>query len=123
MGRYPNKHFDLAITDPPFGIGRDWKKRRNNKYCDTTYKNDKIPDEKYFSELFRVSKNVIIWGYNYFTKYLGSTNYLIVWDKKSNNNEVFNYSQAELAYTTIRKPIQIIQVPWDGYRMGKETGV
>jgi site-specific DNA-methyltransferase (adenine-specific) len=124
MARYPDKHFDLAIVDPPYGIGTDWKKRnKRQEYIDTTYKNDRPPPVGYFIELERVAKERIIFGYNYFTEYLGPTNYLIVWDKKSNNNDVFCYSQAEIAYTSIHKPVQLISVPWDGYRMGKETGI
>jgi site-specific DNA-methyltransferase (adenine-specific) len=122
MARYPGKYFDLAVTDPPYGIGEDWKKRRGgNKYAGTAYKNEPPPPE-YFAELERVSKERIIFGYNYFTEYLGPTNYLIVWDKMSSSNGVFCYSQIEIAYTTIHKPAQLISIPWDGYRMGKETG-
>ncbi len=123
MVRYPDKYFDLAIVDPPYGIGQDWKKRNKGaKHLETSYKNAAIPDKEYFEELKRVSKNQIIWGYNYYTEHLGSTNYLIVWDKQSNNNQVFKYSKFELAYTTIKIPANIVSIPWDGYRMGKETG-
>jgi site-specific DNA-methyltransferase (adenine-specific) len=127
MARYPDKHFDLAIVDPPYGIGQDWKKRnwkkfKGQKYADTTYKNEHMPDRSYFNELSRVSKNQIIFGYNYFTDILGPTNYLIVWDKVSSNNDVVLYSGAEIAYTTIRKPIRVISIQWDGYKMGDETG-
>jgi site-specific DNA-methyltransferase (adenine-specific) len=123
MKEFPDKYFELAIVDPPYGIGQDWKKRNNcNKFIETSYKNDSIPDEKYFNELKRVSKDQIIWGYNYYVDYIGSTNYLIVWDKVSNNNQVFHYSKAEIAYTTKRIPCNLVSIPWDGYRMGKETG-
>jgi site-specific DNA-methyltransferase (adenine-specific) len=127
MARYPDKHFDLAIADPPFGIGEEWKKRnwkrfRGKGFCETSYKNDKIPPKDYFDELFRVSKEQIIFGYNYFTKILGPTNYLIVWDKVSSNNNVVLYSGAEIAYTSIHLPIRVISVQWDGYKMGRETG-
>ena len=123
MARYPDKHFDLAIIDPPYGIGEDWKKRNNGKnFPETTYNNKKVPDKTYFDTLFRVSKNQIIFGYNYFTEILGSTNYLIVWDKMSNNNKIFHYSKCEIAYTSIKIPANIFHVSWDGYRMGKETG-
>jgi site-specific DNA-methyltransferase (adenine-specific) len=123
MATVPDKYFDLAIVDPPYGIGEDWKKRnKGKKFTDTSYKNNQIPKPRYFKELKRVSKNQIIWGYNYYVKSLGSTNYLICWDKVSNNNEVFKYSKFELAYTTIRIPANLVSIPWDGYRMGKETG-
>jgi site-specific DNA-methyltransferase (adenine-specific) len=123
MARYPDGYFDLAVVDPPYGIGKDWKKRRTSKkYIETSYTNDAKPGTDYFNELKRVSKNRIIFGYNYFTEILGPTNYLIVWDKLSNKNMV-NYSQGELAYSSIRKPLQIISVPWDGCKMGKETGI
>jgi site-specific DNA-methyltransferase (adenine-specific) len=127
MARFPDKSFDLAITDPPFGIGEEWEKRNYKKYRgklfpSTTYKNSAIPEPEYFKELFRVSKEQIIFGYNYFTDILGPTNYLIVWDKMSSNNNVVLYSGAEIAYTSIHRPVRVISIPWDGYRMGKETG-
>jgi len=123
MARYKDKHFDLAIVDPPYGIGKDWEKRnKGKKHESTSYENESIPDENYFKELVRVSKNQIIWGYNYYTQYLGSTNYLICWDKQSNNNDVFMYSNFELAYTSMKKPARLVSIPWDGYRMGSETG-
>jgi site-specific DNA-methyltransferase (adenine-specific) len=113
MARHPDKYFDLAVVDPPFGIGEEWKKR---------HKNNCIPTKEYFDELRRVSRHQIVFGYNYFVQFLGPTNYLIIWDKLSNGNEVFLYSKAEIAYTSIHIPAFIISVPWDGYRMGKETG-
>lgn len=123
MKSIPDKFFELAIVDPPYGIGEDWKKRNKGaSFKKTSYKNESIPPKDYFDQLFRVSQDVIIWGYNYFTSILGSTNYLIIWDKQSNNNTVFKYSKAEIAYTTKKIPANIISIPWDGYRMGKETG-
>ena len=122
MKQIPDKLFDLAICDPPYGIGEDWKKRNKKTFEETSYKNDSIPTKEYFDELMRCSKNQIIWGYNYFVEYLGATNYLIIWDKQSNNNQVFKYSKAEIAYTSFRVPCNLVSIPWDGYRMGKETG-
>lgn len=114
--------YDLAIVDPPYGIGRDWEKRNKKIYKTTSYRNEEIPSAKYFQDLMRVSKNQVIWGYNYFTEHLGPTNYLVIWDKKSNNNTVFKYSKAEIAYTSIKIPCNLFSLAWDGYRMGRETG-
>lgn len=120
LARYPDKRFDLAVVDPPYGIGKTWTKDKPSTFYHhrSSYTNTTIPGKTYFDELRRVARELIVFGYNYFTEFLGPTNYLIVWDKMSNV-----WSQAEIAYTTIRKPLQIIQVPWDGYRTGKEKGV
>lgn len=124
MARYPDNYFNLAVVDPPYGIGEDWKKRtRTNRFVDTSYKNNLRVDERYFSELKRVAKNYIFWGYNYYTEFLKSTNYLICWDKGCGDNWVVNYSQFELACTNIKKPAKMFRHDWDGYRRGKETGV
>ncbi len=121
-----DKAYSLAIVDPPYGIGKDWNKRswKTRKAYDTqSYDNSKIPDKEYFDELFRVSKNQIIWGYNYFVEHLGPTNNLIIWDKLSAPNNVLKYSRCEIAYTSFAVPCDLIRVEWDGARMGKETGV
>lgn len=117
-------HFDCCIADPPYGIGKDWEKRdrktsRAFKGCE--YRNDRISEE-YIRQILRVSKHWIIWGWNYFTDMLPPTNYLIVWDKMSNGNQVFKYSKAEIAGTDIKIPCNLVSIPWDGYRMGEETG-
>ena len=70
MARYENKHFDLAIVDPPYGLGNKTTsggslKNSNARFDNHTWDNN-IPDNKYFDELFRVSKSQIIWGGNYF---------------------------------------------------------
>jgi len=131
MARYPDKHFDLAVVDPPYGIGQEWEKNLYGKFKKykgipfpkTTYKNSNIPRKEYFDGLFRVSKEQVIFGYNYFVEFLGPTNYLIIWDKISNTENINFYSKAEIAYTSIHIPLSIIQAPWDGWRMGKETGI
>src|ERR1700685_1785797 len=87
MKGVPDKFFELAIVDPPYGIGQDWKKRTGNRikeFKETTYVNSPATKE-YFDEVRRISSNYIIWGWNYYTEFLGSTNYLIIWDKMSAN--------------------------------------
>ena len=124
MKSLPDKFCDVTIADPPYGIGRDWEKRNwrsRAKYKNCGYMNEK-PSAEYFAEIQRVSKDWIIWGWNYFTDILPPTNYLIVWDKMSNQNPVFKYSKCEIAGTSYQVPCNIVSIGWDGYRMGEETG-
>ena len=89
MKEYPDKYFDLAIVDPPYGLGNKLAHAGNGKNAQPKFSNDfkkknwdnKIPPFEYFLELFRVSKNQIIWGGNYFLDHLPSTRGFIVWDK------------------------------------------
>jgi len=99
MKRYSDKHFDLAIVDPPYGndAGRKMKYHAN---AFTEYKPKswdlKRPNRKYFIELQRLSKNRIIWGANWFTSFLPPTKNWIVWDKKQ--AEGITLSMHELAF-------------------------
>ena len=76
MSRYPDKHFDLALVDPPYGIGdfRNTKSKKHHKKIDW---NNEIPKKEYFDELQRVSKNQIIWGVNYYAKYIDSVGRIV----------------------------------------------
>lgn len=124
MRSLPDGYYDFALADPPYGIGRDWDKRdwrSRQKYRDCGYLNLRPPKEV-FDELRRVAKDWVVWGWNYFTDYFDPTNYLIVWDKMSNQNTVFRYSKCEIAATSVRIPCNLVSVGWDGYRMGEETG-
>ena len=99
MSRYNDNYFDLAIVDPPYGIS---KKMKGTRQLGTQMKNkkwnDSIPNIKYFKELFRVSKNQIIWGANYFSNYLPPSRGWIVWDKKMSDK--IGFSMNELAFTS-----------------------
>jgi site-specific DNA-methyltransferase (adenine-specific) len=114
MARYPDRHFDLAIVDPPFGIGESWKKDRLSPFYrhDSSYKNTKAPDE-YFAELFRVSRQQIIWGANYYTHLLPERNSWLVWDKQVCAK---TKSKCELAWTSFNRPMDIVRLLWDGFR-------
>lgn len=81
MARYPNKHFDLAIVDPPYGIDVNKMNMGSRKTVRPSEKkwDSAIPEDKYFNELFRVSKNQVIWGGNYFP--LPCSQYFSIWDK------------------------------------------
>ena len=98
MARYSDNYFDLAIVDPPYGInysGRDGQK--TIKYDNSKQWDKETPTQLYFNELFRVSKNQIIWGANYFTEYFNLGKGMICWFKHQNGN----FSEWELAYTSI----------------------
>ena len=106
MRSLPDKHFDLAVCDPPYGIGAGSTKFKNgtSKTKKQYYKiNDwdiKRPDKKYFEELLRVSENSIIWGGNYFSDYLPPFRCFISWDKTIHGN---SYADCELAWTSFAK--------------------
>lgn len=104
MARYPDNYFELAIVDPPYGIGIDGQKKSINKNPkhnrkEHTQKNwdNAIPTEEYFNELKRVSKNQIIWGANYFTEYLKPTKAWIFWYKGQRD---LTMSDGEMAWTS-----------------------
>lgn len=111
MARYEDNHFDLAIVDPPYGIGFDGSKQSTSKhggrkaYDFKGWDND-TPDQEYFNELFRVSKNQIIWGANYFTKFLPSSMGWVFWDK---GQRICN-SDGELAFTSFGKALRVFEV-------------
>lgn len=115
MKSYGDNHFDVAIVDPPYGIGENWKKDKHSKFYrhNSTYKNDSIPGKQYFQELFRVSKNQIIWGANYFTDFLPAVNSWIVWDKQR-DYEKQHMAEAELAWTSFKVPVRIASYLWNG---------
>jgi site-specific DNA-methyltransferase (adenine-specific) len=105
MARYSDKYFDLAIVDPPYGIGRSGHngvKAKNPKHNWKAHQwkdwDNEIPSIEYFKELFRVSKNQIIWGANYFTQYLPASMGCIFWDK----GQDLTMSDGELAFTSFQ---------------------
>lgn len=107
MSRYKDNHFDLAIVDPPYGIGMDGGKiGRGMCYKKKNWDNN-TPDQDYFDELKRVSKNYIIWGGNYFAKYFDNMDNFIVWDKIQRDGGTF--AMCEMAITSINKPAPIFK--------------
>ena len=85
MRQMPDKCFDLACVDPPYGIGAVNKHRGNSviKADSEKHWDDAVPADEYFSELFRISRNQIIWGGNYFIDMLYPTRCFLIWDKKA----------------------------------------
>ena len=105
MSRYKDNYFDLAIVDPPYADGIELfsldvnlkNKKRNHILKDW---NEKAPTKKYFNELFRVSKNQIIWGANYFEGLPPSRGW-VFWDKRYEG--MHSFSDGGLAYTSFQK--------------------
>jgi len=109
MSEFPDNHFDLAVVDPPYGIGEKFKggksgKMQFNEVVDKGW--DVVPSPEYFIELRRVSKNQIVWGGNYFD--LPPTRCFVVWDKK--NSEDFTLAMAELAWTSFDRLAKIFRL-------------
>ena len=101
MARYEDNHFDLAIVDPPYGIGiskNPVRQQHKKKQWD-----NEIPTQDYFKELFRVSKNQIIWGGNYFD--LPPTQGFFIWDKKQPHD--FSLAMCEMAWSSLQKPAKM----------------
>lgn len=96
MKEFPDKYFDLAIVDPPYGINIT-KSGRLGKYNSDTEWDKTIPDNSYFDELFRVSKNQIIWGGNYFD--LPPNKCFLIWDKKQPQD--ISFASCEYAWTSL----------------------
>jgi len=114
MARYPDKYFDLAIVDPPYGIGANKMTLGNGKKKIYRGLNDwdtTIPNENYFSELFRVSKNQVVWGGNYMTKFLPATSAWLFWDKMTGLND---FADGELAWTSFNGALRKITKQWLG---------
>ena len=100
MREFPDKHFDLAIVDPPYGAGDAFNFRYAKLYPNAA------PSPEYFAELFRVSRHQIIWGGNYFP--LPCSRCWTVWDKE---NPAPNFSDIELAWMSFDKVSKKIKIP------------
>jgi len=108
MKEMKDNQFDLAIVDPPYGINAEnGYGQSNNKKIHKKFKNwdNKTPSKNYFTELFRVSKNQIIWGGNYFE--LPPTRCFIIWDKIQ---QAKNFSDCEMAWTSFNKIAKIYKL-------------
>ena len=114
MKEFPDKYFNLAIIDPPYGImnGRKFGYKKNTyTKINEAEKWDKRPDKKYFKELERICKNRIIWGMQYFTSDLSDFKSVIVWDKKNGNN---NSGDGEIAYCSLDGTVRFIRHAYIG---------
>ena len=123
MKKIPDKYFDLAIVDPPYGIGESGKtnKTRGKLAIPKDYKpfhGDDLesPDVEYFQELMRVSKNQIIWGANhYISKIPYDSSCWIVWDKQNGGSD---FADCELAWTSFETAVRKFEFRWQGMLQG-----
>jgi site-specific DNA-methyltransferase (adenine-specific) len=119
MAKYPDKYFDLAIVDPPYGIGEDGSnnksrgllaKAKNYKAFSGNDKNS--PDKIFFDELIRLSKNQIIWGANHFiSKIPYDSSCWVVWDKYNGETD---FADCELAWTSFKSAVRRYKFKWQG---------
>lgn len=121
MKKYPDKFFDLAIVDPPYFSGPEKRRYYGRKVSPIGVKRLydevsewEVPDKSYFDELFRVSKNQIIFGVNYFDYSFGSGR--IVWDKVNGES---SFSDCEIAYCSFHDSVRLFRYMWNGMMQGK----
>jgi len=114
MKQCEDKQFDLAIVDPPYGLGIDGNKEQ--RWPDGSIKrkahkikgwDESIPSKEYFDELKRISKNQIVWGANYFTEFLEPTKAWIFWYK---GQQGLTMSDGEMAWTSLKKVTRMVNI-------------
>ena len=122
MKKYPDKYFDLAVVDPPYGIGEDGLKNHSRgklaKSKEYTPKNwdKKTPSICYFKEVIRVSKNQIVWGANHFISKLPyDSSCWLVWNKLNGNSD---FADCELAWTSFKTSVRRFDYRWHGMLQG-----
>ena len=114
MKSKPDKCYDLAIVDPPYGIGANKMTLGNGKkkiYRGQADWDNTIPTEEYWEQLFRVSKNQVVWGGNYMTAFLPPKSCWLFWDKGTGDN---SYADGELAWTSYNGALRKITKSWVG---------
>jgi site-specific DNA-methyltransferase (adenine-specific) len=123
MAGYPDKHFDLAIVDPPYGMERKMdgsggagRVMRRWKRAESW---DVAPNQEYFAELFRVSKNQIVWGANNFWEHLRKTTNFVFWHK---HQPAPNFADGELAWTSFTKVCRCLDLPCFGAHGQDDNG-
>jgi site-specific DNA-methyltransferase (adenine-specific) len=112
MKKYPDDHFDLCLTDPPYG--KKWSRGKHGygqsketmEAVESVSWDGSIPPLEYFAQMQRVSKNQIIFGGNYFTNHLPSTNCWLFWDKKGDMQTKNPFADGELAWTSFNKVVK-----------------
>ena len=129
MAQYPDKHFDLAIVDPPYFDGPNRSGYYGKGYSSLGVQRAKyyadikswaVPEAEYFAELQRVSKHQIIWGANHFAdRFNAASPSWIVWDKI---NGASSFADGELAYCSMDCAVRIFRYVWNGMHQGQYGG-
>jgi site-specific DNA-methyltransferase (adenine-specific) len=134
MKEYPDNHFDVVVTDPPYGIGEAaGKNKSRTKPFGSKYNNlerqtkevkatdygvkkwdNKRPNVVYFQEILRVSKNQVIFGGNYFADWFPASSCWIVWDKDNSGD----FADCELAWTSFKTAVRLFKYRWNGMLQG-----
>ena len=121
MKEFPDKYFDIAVVDPPYFSGPEkrgfYGRRISPIGVQRVYQKSaqcKIPYKSYFDELFRVSKNQIVWGCNYFDYHFPPGR--IVWDKCNGNTD---FSDCEIAFCSFHDSVRLFRYMWNGMFQGK----
>ena len=113
LKRFSDNHFDLAIVDPPYGIGagsvnfQSGTRKKPSKFHKVNDWDNAIPTAEYWEQLFRVSTNQIVWGGNYMTEFLPPSRCWIFWDKGTGDN---SYADGELAWCSFDKVVKKLSV-------------
>ena len=118
MKDIPDKSIDLIVTDPPYGKKADkgtngFGTSKNRRYQGGW--DNQRPDKQVFAEMFRISKNLIIFGANYFCDMLPFSNHWIFWDKKGDISFKNPFADGELIYTTFTSPIKRVVFKQQGF--------
>lgn len=125
MKTVPDKVYDLAIVDPPYGLGLDMvtkvdlnarQKRKNRTIVNHEAKdwNNSIPSEEYFKELHRISKHQIIWGCNYYAQWIPAKGRIVHDKMMGTEDTAFNWSHADLASCSLFNRIVMYRYQWAG---------
>lgn len=125
MRDIPDKYFNLAVVDPPYGLDNFKKNKTRSKLAASTSYTVKdwdksTPGKAYFDELFRVSQNQIVFGANHFiSKIPYDSSCWIVWDKENGNSD---FADCELAWTSFKKAVRMFRFRWQGFMQGYKGG-
>ena len=114
MKQCKDNQFDLAIVDPPYGIGMDGNNNWSGSKHEVKGWDNDAPSKEYFNELMRISKNQIVWGANHFISRMPiDSKCWIIWDKK---NDGFSFADAEMAWTSFDTAVRFFR-----YHRGQQT--